>query len=107
MRFKTSPIGMMSLLVLLVSIVPAWPQGKSVTPYGDFCPQCGKYGTCQTIMTDFDAEKALKDYYGKKGLNVEIEELGKRFIKAKIHDKEGVVDVIIFDRETGRIRSIY
>ena len=107
MRFKTSAIGMMSLLVLLVPGVPAWPQGKSVTPYGDFCPQCGKYGTCQTIMTDYDVEKALKDYYSKKGLNVEIDELGERFIKAKIRDKEGVVDVIIFDRETGRIRSIY
>lgn len=101
------PTVMIALLALLVSGVPAWSQRKSVTPYGDFCPECGKYGTCQTIMTDYDAEKALKDYYRKKGLNVEIENLGKRFIRARIRDKEGVADVIIFDRETGRIRSIY
>lgn len=107
MRYMFSLTGIISLLVLLVTGVPAWSQGKSVTPYGDFCPQCGNYGTCQTIMTDYDAEKALKDYYRKKDLNVEIEELGKRFVRAKIRDKDGVVDIIIFDRETGRIRSIY
>ncbi len=107
MRYMFSLTGIVSLLVLLVTGVPAWSQRKSVTPYGDFCPQCGNYGTCQTIMTDYDAEKALKDYYSKKDLNVEIEELGKRFVRAKIRDKDGVVDIIIFDRETGRIRSIY
>jgi hypothetical protein len=107
MRFIISPIAMMSLLALLIFEVPAWPQGGTVTPYGDFCPECGKYGTCQTVMTDYDAEKALKDYYSKKGLNVEIEKVEKRFIRAKIREKNRVVDIIILDRGTGRIRSIY
>jgi hypothetical protein len=58
-------------------------------------------------MTDYDAEKALKDYYNKKGLTVEIEKKNGRFIRAKIYNKTGVADIIIFDRQTGRIRSIY
>jgi hypothetical protein len=59
----------------------------------------------------------MKDYFGKKGYTVEIEKWkrsgkGKRkgrerFIKAKVKDKDIVVDVIIFDRRTGRMRSIY
>ncbi|RJQ51316.1 MAG: hypothetical protein C4526_10035 [Nitrospiraceae bacterium] len=107
MRYVIFPIGIISLLALIVFEVPAWPQEKSVTPYGDFCPQCGKYGTCQTIMTGYDSEKALKDYYRKKGLAVEIEKTGKQFIRARIYDNKGMVDTIIFDRGTGRVRSIY
>lgn len=84
-----------------------WSQSGTVTPYGDFCPKCGKYGTCNSVMTDYDAEKALKDYYNEKGLRVEVENSRGRFIRAKIRNEEEVVDVIIFDRHTGRVRSIY
>ena len=107
MRLVYFLILIVSLLCLSVSGVLAWPQGKQVTPYGDFSPQCGKYGTCNTIMTDYDAEKALRDYYNQKGLNVEIAKKGGRFIRARIYDKIGIVDIIIFDRHTGRIRSIF
>ncbi len=85
----------------------AWPLGKPVTPYGDFCPRCTEYGYCKSIMSHEDARKAMLDYYHKKGLNVELEKISGRFIRARIKDKGNVVDVIIFDRRTGRIRSIY
>jgi hypothetical protein len=107
MRIMIFPILILSLQFLSVSGAFGWPQGKPVTPYGDSCPQCGKYGTCNTTMTDYDAEKALKDYYNKKGLTVEIEKKKGRFIRAKIYNKTGIADIIIFDRQTGRIRSIY
>jgi hypothetical protein len=87
--------------------VSAERKGNPVTPYGDFCKQCGNYGTCKKPMKPHDAEKAMKDYYSKKGLNVEIERSKGRFLKAKVKDKGKTVDVIIFDRRTGRIRSIY
>ncbi len=101
-------------LVLAVSLIPLTVSGafsfhheQAVTPYGDFCTQCGKYGTCASLQTDYDAETALKDYYSKKGLGVKIEKKGERFIRARINNKSEVVDIIIFDRKTGRIRSIY
>lgn len=107
MRHVIFPILIIIFLSLSGSESFAWSHDKSVTPYGDSCPQCEKYGTCSKVMTDYDAEKALKDYYNKKGLTVEVEKKKGRFIKAKIYDKSDVVDVIIFDRQTGRIRSIY
>jgi len=80
---------------------------KPVTPYGDFCPRCSEYGNCKSTMSHDDAKKALIEYYHQKGLGVELEKKRGRFIRAKIRDKHKVVDVIIFDRNTGRIRSIY
>lgn len=80
---------------------------KPVTPYGDFCKRCSEYGNCKSIMSHEDAKKALIDYYHRKGLGVELEKKRGRFIRAKVRDKNRVVDVIIFDRRSGRIRSIY
>ena len=82
-------------------------RGRAVTPYGDFSRRCGQYGTCESPMGPGEAEKAMKDYYNKKGLDVEIEDAKGRFIRAKVKDKEKTVDVIIFDCHTGRVRSIY
>lgn len=87
--------------------VLAWHPQKPVTPYGDYCPKCSEYGNCDTLMGHEDAKKAMLDYYHKKELSVEIEKKRGRFIRAKILNDNGVVDVIIFDRQTGRIRSIY
>ncbi|MEW6602074.1 MAG: hypothetical protein AB1499_13965 [Nitrospirota bacterium] len=87
--------------------VSAWRIGRPVTPYGDFCPACTKYGSCKTIMTHDAAKKAMIDYYRAKGLNVELEKKSGRFIRAKIIEENRVIDVIIFDRQTGRVRSIY
>lgn len=80
---------------------------RHVTPYGDFCRKCTKYGTCKSTMSHDKAKRAILDYYNEKGLAVEIEKKRGRFIKVKVMDRDNVVDVIIFDRRTGRVRSIY
>lgn len=80
---------------------------KPITPYGDFCPECSNYGSCQFMLSRERAQKALEDYYGKKGYQVEIVRLRGRFIRARILEKGSVVDEIVFDRKTGRIRSIF
>jgi len=102
-------ITLMVILLLSLQSVPllAWPRGKPVTPYGDFCRSCGQYGTCRDMMSNDEAKRAMVDYYHRKGLDIEIMSIDGRFIKAKVKDRKGVVDVIIFDRKTGRIRSIY
>lgn len=101
-----SIIGLM-LLLSPVSEASAWTHEKPVTPYGDHCPRCTNYGICESPMDHEDARRAMFDYYHKKGLSVEVLNKKGRFIKAKIKDKDNVVDVIIFDRRTGRVRSIY
>ncbi|MEF9426942.1 MAG: hypothetical protein L0956_07145 [Candidatus Mariimomonas ferrooxydans] len=50
----------------------AWRQGEPVTPYGDSCARCGRYGICKSMINPKDAEKAIKHYYNKKGLNVKL-----------------------------------
>jgi hypothetical protein len=112
----TNNISMKFVFVIVIAsvlfIIPftgaaAGGHEKPVTPYGDFCQRCGAYGKCRSIMSHEDAKKALIDYYHHKGLIVELEKKRGRFIRAKIRDKNKVVDIIIFDRRSGRIRSIY
>ncbi|MBI5664193.1 MAG: hypothetical protein HZC49_03740 [Nitrospirae bacterium] len=100
-------IVVLTLLLVTWSGVYAWRTGKPVTPYGDFCPHCTNYGSCKTIMSHEDARKAMINYYQEKGLNVELENKRGRFIRARIKEQNRVIDVIIFDRRTGRVRSIY
>lgn len=107
MRYISALIIVSILLLMPFSEASAWRFEKPVTPYGDFCPRCSKYGNCKTPMGHDDAKKAMLNYYHKKGFFVEIEKKKGRFIRAKIKNKNDVVDVIIFDRHTGRIRSIY
>lgn len=80
---------------------------KQITPYGAFCSRTSHYGIHQAILDNKQVEKALKHYYNVKGLDIEIVDLNGRFIKALVKDKDAVVDKVIFDRRSGRIRSVY
>ena len=111
-----SPTSIKTMIVFAAAIILlsfyaasalAGHEGKEVTPYGDSCRLCTEYGTCDSPMSNEGANKAIIEYYHAKGLKVMIETNRGRFIKAKIINKDDVVDVIIFDRRTGRVRSIY
>jgi hypothetical protein len=95
------------LLIIPLTEAAAGSHEKPVTPYGDFCRRCSEYGNCKSTMSHEEAKKALIEYYHDKGLGVQLEKKRGRFIRAKVRDKNKVVDVIIFDRNSGRIRSIY
>lgn len=104
---------MMIFITILLSVsmlsspLFAQPKEKPVTPYGDFCPSCSKYGTCRNMMSDEDARSAMFEYYHRRGFDIEVERMDGRFIRAKVKERGRIVDVIIFDRKTGRLRSIY
>ena len=79
---------------------------RGVTPYGDFCPRCNLYGVGKKPVSHQVAEDALIDYFMHKGLTVHnIHGMG-RFLKVDIYRDGRLVDRILFDRKTGRIRSI-
>jgi hypothetical protein len=80
---------------------------KTVIPYGDFCDRVSKYGIHKHMLNTEQVEQALKHYFGEKGLNFEIISSRGRFAKVVIKDKNDIVDTIIFDRHTGRIRSVH
>jgi len=81
--------------------------GRGVTPYGDFCPKCSTYGVCKKQLRHKEAVSALNAYFKEKGFSVgEIRGKG-RFLMVDILKEGRVVDRIVFDRKTGRLRSIY
>lgn len=70
-----------SLLIFQGPYVSALTGHKKVTPYGDYCKSVSHYGMHKFIIDMKHAEKALKHYYGGKGLDIEIVRKGGRFLK--------------------------
>lgn len=68
----------------------------------------GIYGEKQKIATEGEARNALKKYFA--GKDVVIGELVEKelYFEADIKDrKQAVIDKVIVDKRTGRVRSIY
>ena len=82
-------------------------RSKGVTPYGDFCSRCNKYGVGQRPVTHKVALEALEEYFTTKNLTVKNVRGSGRFLKADIYKADSLVDRILFDRRTGRVRSIF
>jgi hypothetical protein len=97
---------LLSLSIAGLPEIHAFDRGNKVTPYGAFCNHVSRYGKHKSIVSMEHAKEALLHYYGEKGLNVEIESKQDRFLKAQIKDGNEIVDTIIFDRQSGRVRSI-
>ncbi|KJR43062.1 secreted protein [Candidatus Magnetoovum chiemensis] len=87
----------------------AFDDENTITPYGDFYPFHTNYGMCAAILSIEQAKITLDKYYNEKGLFVRLLSVGdERFIRAEVRDKQDkVVDIIIMDRRSGRLRSIY
>jgi hypothetical protein len=100
-------IFLFTISVAGLSAIHAFDRGNSITPYGDFCKHVSHYGMHKSVISMKHAKEALLHYYGNKGLHVEIESKQGRFLKAKIHNGKQTVDIKIFDRHSGRVRSIY
>ncbi len=93
-------------LTLSISIF-AYAGENNVTPYGDYCRDCTIYGTCKEIIPRRVAVIALDRYYGERGYRVGTIYHKGRFIEAEVFKDNRRVDVVLFDRKTGRLRSIY
>ncbi|RMG04073.1 MAG: hypothetical protein D6726_04180 [Nitrospirae bacterium] len=107
-RLETIALLIFLLFLGLTSTSFAWHGGKEVTPYGDFCPMASRYGMKgERLMSLEEAKKALFHYYHPRGYNFWIVEKKNRFLKINIIKGHRVVDTIIFDRKTGRVRSIF
>jgi hypothetical protein len=86
---------------------PMKHRGKVVTPYGDFCSKCSKYGRVRGQVKMREAMAAVEAYFNRKGLTVKHIRGTKRFLVIDIYSGDEIVDTILFDRRTGRLRSIY
>ena len=97
----------MTFLVLLVTVTVAFGASDRSTPYGDYSQRSSAYGTCKENLPPQDAERALRGYFGSKGLKATNLRHKERFIEAEIYRNNRMVDKVLFDRKTGRIRSTY
>ena len=93
---------------LFLSAAPIFAADKEpVTPYGDHCREYTIYGTGREPIPLPEAIHAFKKYYDVRGYDVSILRHRGRFIEAAIYLQNRQVDRVIFDRRTGRLRSIY
>lgn len=86
---------------------PAW---RERAPYGDYCPGFKKkwYGAKISVKTAEEAKKILLEYFSKDEVKIGLISERKWFFRAEILDKDNALtDVVIIDKRTGRIRSIY
>jgi hypothetical protein len=76
-------------------------------PYGNAGE--GEYGEKRAVSTKDEARKILRDYFsGKKNAKIgKISEKALYFEAEILDDRDKVIDVVIVDKRTGRIRSIY
>ncbi|MEJ2684583.1 MAG: hypothetical protein P8Z71_09330 [Candidatus Sulfobium sp.] len=80
---------------------------RIITPYGDYCKECTSYGVCRDVMPVKESINAMSKYYRQKGYTVGNVYHKGRFIEADIYKNGKQVDKVLFDRKTGRLRSIY
>lgn len=100
------------ICILILSVVLATSgyagisseEGRS--PFGDTCPLCGEYGYCTEPPSHKAAIHVLATHYAKRGLHVVVVKEKGRFLEAEVYRKRELVDKVLLDLRTGRIRSI-
>lgn len=108
---------MFVLIVLLGLAAPSMAQAECSgsdwngrRPYGDYCdgPGRGWYGAKRGVNSVGEARSILRDYYADDPVTIGKIVEKKNYFEAEILNKNNrVVDRVIVDRRTGRIRSIY
>lgn len=78
-----------------------------VTPYGGYCKDCTVYGSCKEAIPPKEAIESLRKYYEERGYRLGNLAHKGRFIEVEVFQNSRQVDKVIFDRKTGRIRSMY
>ncbi len=99
---------LLSAIILALPVAPiAHAAEDNVTPYGDYCQWYSIYGVCKETLKPLEAMDAIEKYYAEKGIKAVNMQHKGRFIETDIYKDERLIDKVLFDRKTGRIRSIY
>lgn len=94
-------------LMMTASLLHAAQEGKVIIFYGDYAHWCTVYGTRAEDIGPREAEQVVEKYFASKGLRATNFTHKGRFMEAEIYRNDKRLDVILFDRKTGRIRSTY
>ena len=83
-----------------------WRDGRY--PYGDYCPMQGWYGAKKPVKTAKEAKKILQEYFKNEPVLIGNIKEREWFFEADIRDENNkLLDIVIVDKRTGRIRSTY
>lgn len=80
---------------------------KETAWHTENCLLCGDYEYCRVEPSFEVASSVLKSFYEKRGFKVGSLKRKGRFIQTEIYDNNKIVDKILLDLRTGRIRSMY
>ena len=76
------------------------------SPYGS--TNEGLYGQRRVVVSKEDARRILKQYFFRRNVKVGAIWERKFYFEAEIRDRNGnLLDIVLIDKRTGRIRSIY
>lgn len=108
--FRILPGVGIAAILSMFTVAGAAEDGVSRRPFGGYCQEGrgGDYGARTPVPTVEDARRILLRYYaGTKQRVGPLTEHSHHF-RAQILDAGArLIDVVIIDRHTGRIRSIY
>lgn len=97
----------LTVLILLSSVSLSSGGDRPVTPYGGYCKDCAVYGACRESIPTVEALRSLRKYYEERGYRIGIVVHKGRFLEVEVLQNSRPVDRVLFDRKTGRIRSMY
>ena len=105
-------IALLSFLLLFGSYAQAKDKCEGERyPHGNYCEgeRWGWYGERNAIKSPAEAKKVLSEYFSSvRGVKITIVKERRWFFKAEIRDKkDNLIDIVIIDKRSGRIRSIY
>lgn len=95
------------VIVLLLLSSAAFAGSGDVKPYGDYSEWCCVYGVCKEDLGVREAQHVIEKFFANRGLTVVNMRFKGRFIEVEIYKNNKLFDKILFDRKTGRFRSIY
>ena len=97
------------LLFILLITVAFSTYAEGITPYGASCPKCGAYGYSKRPIAHQEVARTVESFYAERGLKVTATVIrhNRRFSRIDIYKEGKLVDRVLLDRKTGRIRSIY
>ena len=76
------------------------------SPYGS--TNEGLYGQRRVVLSKEDARRILKQYYFRRNIKVGAIWERRFYFEAEIRDRQdNLLDIVLIDKRTGRIRSIY
>jgi len=105
----------LSVTLILPVVSVAQPMGRGMyqgVPYGHYCPgmQWGPYGVRKPVETADQAKQVIDLYLAGNSQELKVGKIAEKnwYFEAEILDRnKTVIDKVIVDKRSGRIRSIY